>query len=81
MDKLSTVLSRSSIVLASPFTDINKSFLEISQRGDEMAELIPKITPEDIANAVTFLCSAEARYITGQNLCVDGGRSLGLHGD
>jgi 3-oxoacyl-[acyl-carrier protein] reductase len=30
-------------------------------------------TPEDIASAVTFLASAEAGYITGQVLCVDGG--------
>src|SRR5919198_4267282 len=30
-------------------------------------------TPEDIANAVAFLASAEADYITGQVLCVDGG--------
>jgi 3-oxoacyl-[acyl-carrier protein] reductase len=30
-------------------------------------------TPEDIANAVAFLASAEAGYITGHTLCVDGG--------
>jgi 3-oxoacyl-[acyl-carrier protein] reductase len=30
-------------------------------------------TPEDISSAVTFLASAEAGYITGQVLCVDGG--------
>jgi 3-oxoacyl-[acyl-carrier protein] reductase len=29
--------------------------------------------PEDIASAVAFLASAEAIYITGQVLCVDGG--------
>jgi NAD(P)-dependent dehydrogenase (short-subunit alcohol dehydrogenase family) len=30
-------------------------------------------TPEDVANAVAFLVSAEASYITGQSLLVDGG--------
>lgn len=29
--------------------------------------------PEDVADAVAFLASADARYITGQVLCVDGG--------
>ena len=33
--------------------------------------------PDDIARAVSFLASAENRYITGQVLIVDGGRSLG----
>jgi 3-oxoacyl-[acyl-carrier protein] reductase len=33
--------------------------------------------PEDIARAVSFLASRENRYITGQVLIVDGGRSLG----
>lgn len=36
---------------------------------------------EDVAAAVAFLASNDADFITGQNLCVDGGRSLGLHGD
>lgn len=36
---------------------------------------------EDVAGAVAFLASDEARFITGQDLCVDGGRSLGLMGD
>lgn len=29
--------------------------------------------PEDIANMVLFLCSEEAGFITGQNICIDGG--------
>lgn len=50
-------------------------------RFENMNRLNSICAPEDISNAVIFLCSAEARYITGQNLCVDGGRSLGLYGD
>jgi NAD(P)-dependent dehydrogenase (short-subunit alcohol dehydrogenase family) len=30
--------------------------------------------PEDVASAVAFLASDEARYITGQSLLIDGGR-------
>lgn len=33
---------------------------------------------DDIANAVEFFCRDESDYIIGQNLLVDGGRSLGL---
>ena len=32
--------------------------------------------PQDVANAVRFLASDEARYITGQVLAIDGGMSL-----
>ena len=34
------------------------------------------VTPEDMAAAVTFLCSPEAEMIRGQTLIVDGGFSL-----
>ena len=37
--------------------------------------------PQDVAGTVSFLLSDDARFITGQNVCVDGGRTLGLHGD
>jgi NAD(P)-dependent dehydrogenase (short-subunit alcohol dehydrogenase family) len=33
-------------------------------------------TPEDIADVVVFLCSQEARFVTGQNLVIDGGMTL-----
>jgi 3-oxoacyl-[acyl-carrier protein] reductase len=36
---------------------------------------------EDVAEAVGFLASPRAWFITGQELAVDGGRSLGLRGD
>ena len=32
--------------------------------------------PEDIADAVAFLCSPQARMVCGQTLIVDGGFSL-----
>jgi len=33
--------------------------------------------PEDIAYCMLYLASDEARYITGQTICVDGGSTLG----
>lgn len=33
--------------------------------------------PEDVAGMIRFLCSEQARYITGAVFTVDGGRSLG----
>lgn len=35
-------------------------------------------TLEDIANAIVFLVSEESKFITGQNLIVDGGRILAM---
>jgi NAD(P)-dependent dehydrogenase (short-subunit alcohol dehydrogenase family) len=33
--------------------------------------------PDDVAGAVVFLCSPAGRYITGQNLVIDGGTTIG----
>ncbi|QAT85734.1 2,3-dihydroxybenzoate-2,3-dehydrogenase [Corallococcus coralloides] len=35
-------------------------------------------TPEDIADAVVFLASDQARHITMHDLCIDGGATLGV---
>jgi NAD(P)-dependent dehydrogenase (short-subunit alcohol dehydrogenase family) len=32
--------------------------------------------PEDVADVVVFLCSEQARFVTGQNIVVDGGMTL-----
>ena len=39
--------------------------------------------PMDIANMVLFLCSDKAGFITGENICIDGGmtRQMVYHGD
>ncbi len=39
--------------------------------------------PMDIANMVLYLCSSKAGFITGENICIDGGmtRHMIYHGD
>ena len=39
--------------------------------------------PEDIAEMVLFLCSEKAGFITGENICIDGGmtRLMICHGE
>lgn len=39
--------------------------------------------PMDIANMVLFLCSEKAGFITGENICIDGGmtKQMVYHGD
>jgi 3-oxoacyl-[acyl-carrier protein] reductase len=58
----------------------SKSFyLENKRLHDLYKRIIPcgrMGTSEDIASTVSFLCSAKALFITGQNIMVDGGLSL-----
>lgn len=48
------------------------------QAADTMVRLVPLQRlgrPEEVAAAIVFLCSAQASYITGASLTVDGGRT------
>lgn len=44
------------------------------QEGDIYQHPVQRVgKPEDIAHMVLFLCSEEAGFITGENICIDGG--------
>ena len=49
---------------------------EVIERAQKHSVLGRVAEPEDVAHVITFLCSEEARHITGQTLVVDGGLSL-----
>ena len=49
---------------------------EVVDRAQKSSVLGRVAEPEDIARVITFLCSDEARHITGQTITVDGGMSL-----
>ena len=63
-------------VVAPGFIDTRMTQAIPGELREKMIKEIPMGrpgTPEDIANAVLFLCSAMSDYITGQILCVNGG--------
>lgn len=47
--------------------------LEIAERSAGNLQPVPWVEPEDIANAVVFLASDKARYLTGSQLVIDAG--------
>jgi NAD(P)-dependent dehydrogenase (short-subunit alcohol dehydrogenase family) len=58
------------IVLTGPAASIPSA----QRAALEDAHLTPSLgSPQDIANAVVFLASDAAAFITGQVICVDGG--------
>jgi NAD(P)-dependent dehydrogenase (short-subunit alcohol dehydrogenase family) len=67
----------------SPGMIYKKTAAAFFRKNKKLRDLYGKIIPmgrmgsaQDIADAVDFLCSDKARYVTGQNLVVDGGLSL-----
>ena len=63
-------------VVAPGYVDTDMtSFLSAEQKEDIIGQLSIKRVgkPEDIANVVSFLCTDESEYITGQVFPVDGG--------
>lgn len=66
--------------VAPGFIETDMSEAVRNKAGDFIKKVIPMRRlgqPEDIARVAVFLASADAAYITGQVLTVDGGLSLG----
>ncbi len=51
---------------------------EIEKRWTTQIPLGRLARPDEFADAVVFLCSERASYITGQSLSIDGGFAKGL---
>ena len=57
---------------------------QVYEGPDAYQQLAGRVgNPLDIANMVLFLCSEKAGFITGENICIDGGmtRQMIYHGD
>lgn len=66
-----------------PFTFLKEESKQFYIENKEIMDVYEKIIPlrrmattEDSANAIQYLCSKQASFISGQNIVVDGGLSL-----
>ena len=62
---------------------IDTDFIEYAG-ADAVQQPVHRVgNPMDIANMVLFLCSEKAGFITGENICIDGGmtKQMIYHGD
>ena len=67
---------------------ISPGWIDTEYQGYEGADAVQQPAgrvgnPMDIAHMVLFLCSEKAGFITGENICIDGGmtRQMIYHGD
>ena len=57
---------------------------EVYEGPDALQQPVGRVgNPMDIANMILFLCSYKAGFITGENICIDGGmtRQMIYHGE
>ncbi|MBT5549680.1 MAG: SDR family oxidoreductase [Nitrospina sp.] len=67
----------------STFTFLKDESKEFYLKNKPLMELYESIVPlkrmgttEDLANVISFLCSGQASFVTGQSILIDGGLSL-----
>lgn len=71
-----------SVLPGAIITEMTKSIFENEEISQRMSAQYPLGIglPNDVAEAVGFLLSEQSRWITGQQLTVDGGRSINITG-
>jgi len=71
-----------SILPGAVITEMTKSIFENEEVNQRMSAQYPLGIglPNDISEAVSFVLSNNARWITGQQITVDGGRSINITG-
>jgi NAD(P)-dependent dehydrogenase (short-subunit alcohol dehydrogenase family) len=69
-----------SVLPGAVITEMTKQIFENDEVRNRMEATYPLGIgkPEDIANSVAFLLSEQAKWITGQQFTVDGGRSINI---
>lgn len=63
-------------VIETPLTTSSKEVFDALKPAIEIAPMKRMGTPEEVADAVLFLCSSKASFVQGHALVVDGGYTI-----